>query len=322
MEIKKHKIIVVTPAWRKMYLDILSKYILSDDTIDEWHLWDNCRKESDRIYINELAKDNKKIKIVVEKSIDWTNKSVNKFYKYCTDDNTFYIKMDDDIVYLPKKFWLLLYTEAIKEKELYSWWSPIVINNSICTYLLNKKDIIKTNTNVTAQAWCSISWKNPIFCENLHNFVIKSIKNKEFEKFNIKENYDLNLVRFSINTIGFFWDYNKKLWEKFCPLNVDDEEYISATLPIITWKSWRLIWNIFVSHFSFFTQEEYLLKNTNILNEYANIAGLNNYSFSYKITIKNRFNKIKNILFNTIINFLNETNLFYSKKQKDNYKIY
>ena len=56
-KIREHRIIVVTPAGRKAYLEILKTYILKDESIDEWILWDNCRLESDRIYIKNLAKN-------------------------------------------------------------------------------------------------------------------------------------------------------------------------------------------------------------------------------------------------------------------------
>ncbi|MDK2791072.1 MAG: hypothetical protein PWP15_1592 [Methanothermococcus sp.] len=165
--IKQHKIFVVTPAGRKKYLEILSKYILKDDSIDEWHLWDNCRDESDREYICQLSREHKKITVIKECGVDGTNKSVNKFYKYCRDEDVFYIKMDDDIVYLPEKFGLKLYLKAIREKNSFSWWSPMVINNAICTYLLKTKGRIKTNAFLSAQASCPVGWGSP-FLQNCY----------------------------------------------------------------------------------------------------------------------------------------------------------
>ncbi len=50
---KYHKIIVVTPAGRKRYLDIMSKYIFKNNSIDEWDLWDNCRGQSHASYFNQ-----------------------------------------------------------------------------------------------------------------------------------------------------------------------------------------------------------------------------------------------------------------------------
>jgi hypothetical protein len=54
---------------------------------------------------------------------------------------------------------------------------------------------------------------------------------------------------------------------------VDDEEWISAVLPSLTGRPGRIIGNLVVSHFSFFTQEEDLLR-TGLLREYADLVGV------------------------------------------------
>jgi hypothetical protein len=54
---------------------------------------------------------------------------------------------------------------------------------------------------------------------------------------------------------------------------VDDEEWISAVLPSLTGKPGRIIGNLVVSHFSFFTQEEDLLR-TGLLQDYADLVGV------------------------------------------------
>jgi hypothetical protein len=103
-EVVMHRIVVVTPAGRRKYLDVLKHYILNDYSIDAWHLWDNCRSEADRRYIYELERISPKISIISIKGSDGSNASVNRFYTKCRDPDVFYIKMDDDIVYLPKNF--------------------------------------------------------------------------------------------------------------------------------------------------------------------------------------------------------------------------
>jgi len=319
-QVKSHKIVVVTPAGRKRYLEILSKYILKDASIDEWHLWDNCRENSDREYINELSEHNNKIKVIKETNTDGTNRSVNKFYKYARDVDTFYIKIDDDIVYLPENFSYSLYSKALKEKEKYSWWSPMVINNAICTYLLNAKNIISTNVNLTAQASCPMAWKSPQFAEALHNLFIESLNSSGFMKWRINNSFELFLQRFSINTIGFWGDFSRKLGDKFCPLNIDDEEYISAKLPILTNRPGRLIGDILVAHFSFYTQEAFLLSRTNILQTYAMIAGIKNYKFSYKIRNSMSYH-LKHLIIYDYKYFLNHILNVYPNQKKVEIKL-
>jgi hypothetical protein len=319
---KQHKIIAVTPAGRKKYMEILSKYILKDISIDEWHLWDNCRDTNDRNYINSLAKQHEKIKIVQEEGVDGSNRSISKFYKHTRDADVFYIRIDDDIVYLPDNFGLLLYSKAVEEKEKYSWWSPVVINNAICTYLLYAKNIIDTNANLTAQATSAIGWGSPVFAAMLHHLFLKSYDSTNLEKWKINDKFELFLQRFSVNTIGFFGDYSKELGDKFCPVDVDEEEYISAKLPILTGKPGRLIGDILVAHFSFYTQETFLLKKTDILQNYARIAGINHYTFSYKNKNNKLIRHIKHLIWYDGMYSLNQICNIYPMKKKITMKLY
>ncbi|MBP8975358.1 MAG: hypothetical protein KBG83_01450 [Bacteroidetes bacterium] len=312
---KQYKIIAVTPAGRKKYLEILSKYILKDSSIDEWHLWDNCRNTNDRDYINSMAKQHEKIKIIQEEGVDGSNRSISKFYKHTRDADTFYIRIDDDIVYLPDNFGFLLYSQAVEEKEKYSWWSPVVINNAICTYLLYAKNIIDTNADLTAQATSAIGWGSPVFAAMLHNLFLKSYDSATLEKWKIKDRFELFLQRFSVNTIGFFGDYSKELGDKFCPGDANEEEYISAKLPILTGKPGRLIGDILVAHFSFYTQETFLLKKTDILQNYARIAGISNYTFSCKNKRNNLIRHIKHLIWYDGMYSLNHFFNIYPEKE-------
>ena len=236
------KIIVVTPAGRKAYLDLLSKYILTDADVDEWHLWDNCRDESDRVYIKELEKTHEKIKIITSENVDGSNKSVNKFYKNCSQSETFYIKVDDDIVYLQDGTFAHMRDEALKTRGRNIWWSPLVINNSLCSYLLKyKSNIFDISSNLTAQASCPTGWGNPLFAIELHNAFLHFLKlNQPIAM----DDFDVSLSRFSINCIGFFGDDVARLGDSFCPLNVDDEEWISGVLPLLTGKTGGILGSV------------------------------------------------------------------------------
>lgn len=184
----KHKIIAVTPAGRKRYLEILSRYILADNSIQEWHLWDNCRSEDDRIFLNELARESSKVKVIKVEGADGTNKSINLFYKFLADEDAFFIRIDDDVVFMEKNFGAKLYERAIKEKDKYLWWSPIIINNAICTYFLFAKDKLKTTYPLTAQCMDKFSWGSPYFAEELHRWFF-DIVNKGYRKYKNKRGY-------------------------------------------------------------------------------------------------------------------------------------
>jgi len=265
------RIVAVTPAGRRAYLEILKAYILRDETIERWDLWDNCRAQADRTYIRELANVHDKIRIVDAPSVDGSNGSINQFYRCASDRSTFYIKMDDDVLYLPDRFGAALHGAASAERGKYTYWSPLVVNNAICSWLLKYHSGIKIDANVSASSGCVHGWRSWRFAEALHRSFIEMLKVGNLAAFHVP-NFDISLARFSINCIGFFGEDVATLGDAFCPLGVDDEEWISAVLPSLTGKPGRIIGNLIVSHFSFFTQEEDLLR-TGLLQNYADLAG-------------------------------------------------
>lgn len=266
----EHRIVAVTPAGRRRYLELLKHYILSDTSIQEWILWDNCRDPQDRIYINRLEAEHSKIKIIRLDNVDGTNKSVNRFYRFCDDERAFYIKMDDDLVYLPKQFGSSLYACAIKERGQFLWWSPMVINNAICSWLLKYHSPVKIERYLSCQASDFVGWREPSFAKDLHSKFLAALAAKDLQAFIIPD-FIVSLSRFSINCLGFFGEDVKKCGEKFCPPDVDDEEWLSACLPSIVGRPGRVSGSLVVSHFAFFTQEMELLRS-GVLENYYRVA--------------------------------------------------
>jgi GT2 family glycosyltransferase len=267
-----HRIVAVTPAGRRHYLELLHHYIRQDHGIDEWQLWDNCRSAADRVYINALAERDPRIRVVRLAGTDGSNRSVNRFYPMANDGDTFYIKMDDDLVYLPPQLASRLYRRALAERERAIWWSPLIVNNAVCSALLKHHSSLRITAGLTAQASCPIGWRNPLFAQRLHQAFLAALRSQRGAVFQIPD-VSLAGARFSINCIGFFGADQHALGEQFCPPGVDDEEWISAVLPVRSGRSGRVLGDMAVAHFSFYTQESALLR-TALLDEYYAIAGL------------------------------------------------
>lgn len=267
-----YKIICVTPAGRRHYLDLLKHYVLRETAVHEWHLWDNCRTSEDRAYINELARVHPRIKIDQLPGTDGTNRSVNRFYRFCDDPEAFYIKMDDDLVYLPQDFATRLCGQATAERQKYIWWSPLVVNNAICSWLIKYHSQEEIPEDLSCQASSARGWSDWKFAEAIHQRFLRAVERGEQEKFCVP-NFEVSLSRFSINCIGFFGRDVVELGQSFCPLEGDDEEWISAVLPSKTGRPGRVVGSLVVSHFSFFTQEPELLQSR-VLDHYFKLAGM------------------------------------------------
>lgn len=269
----KHKLIVVTPAGRKKYLNLLVPRIVNDPSISEWHLWDNCRTEDDRAYIQALAKQHQKIKIIREERVDGSNSSINSFYKFASNLDAFYFKVDDDVLYIKPGTFDRIYQTALATKDDFVWWSAVVVNNAICSWILKYKSRINILQNISAQANDLVGWRSPYFANSLHSFFLNELKNENLSAFEVG-NTEIAGGRFSINFIGFFGSEVSKDVAQFCPLGVDDEEWISAVLPCLRGKKGLVVGDTLVSHFSYFTQERYLLRSGMLERYYEQLATL------------------------------------------------
>jgi len=267
-----HRIIVVTPAGRHLYMACLARYVLADDSIDEWHLWDNCRKESDRLYIRELAARHKKIRLIEVEGADGQVGSINRFYPHARDADAFYIKMDDDLVYLPPHLGRDLYARASSERDRYAWWSPMVINNAICSWLLKYHSRLHIDAPLSASAACETGWRSAEFAACLHNKFLEAMAAGAADIFRVPD-FEIALSRFSINCIGFFGEEAAASGDDFCPLGVDDEEWISAVWPSRIGRPGHILGDLLVSHFSFYPQDK-VLRQSDLIARYYRLAGL------------------------------------------------
>lgn len=265
------RVIAVTPAGRRAYLELLAHYIVADDGIAEWQLWDNCRTLDDRAFLDELAARHGKIRVVRREGRTGFTAAINKFYAGCVASDAFYIKVDDDIVWLPQGFGSALAGRAERERGRYTWWSPLVVNNAICSWLMANLGHLALDVSLSALADDPIGWRSGTFARALHGAFIDSVQAGRLDRFATPD-AEVSLGRFSINCIGFFGADAAAMGDAFCPPNVNDEDWISAVLPARTGRPGRVIGDLVASHFAFFTQEKQL-RRTDLLARYYAVAG-------------------------------------------------
>ncbi|MCH7345172.1 hypothetical protein LZ017_17455 [Pelomonas sp. CA6] len=282
------KLIVVTPAGREHYLELLAHYVLRDPAVQEWQLWDNCRRESDRAYLQRLAQRDARIRVVTIANPDGTNKSVNRFYRYCDDAQAFYIKVDDDVVFIEDGALGRLHQAALAQRSAAQaqglpgplWWSAMVVNNAVCAWLLKYHSQVELPEELSCQAAHAVGWGSPFFAQRLHERFLAHAADGRLSAFKVPD-FPVSLSRFSINCLGYFGADVIALGERFCPPEVDDEEWLSAVLPSLTGRSGAIVGDALVSHFAFYTQEQDLLRN-GVLERYYALAGLRTPAYPVK----------------------------------------
>lgn len=308
---KNKKIIVVSPVGRKESLRSLFKNIVQNNHIvDEHHLWVNTNVQSDLNFINEYA--NKYPNFVKLKygcsQLDPNQMTradnVKHFYNYCTEKDTLYYKMDDDIIYIEPGMFEKMAQYKIDNPDTFLIY-PTIINNGWCTYFLKKNNVL----NVPMCSICDVEWYkefnkhrenvknspmimsdnvnepkvkdllpehifssplywgNPKFAEWLLNYVYDLIKDKKLSSLDIK-NINLDYEPISINCI---------MWsgENFAEFNGDvkcvgDEPWLAVFYPLQHNKQNVMLGDIRCVHYAFYPQREYL-NTTNILGKYYEI---------------------------------------------------
>ncbi len=267
------KLIVVTPAGREKYMRLLSHYVLGSDEVAEWHLWENCRNEADRKYLHKLAASDPRCKL---KQLDGAKGGwgiIGEFFQFCDDREALYLRLDDDIVYIESGFFRRFIERAKAERGKSIWFAPLIINNTVCGSLIKNLSKVEIDGVVTAQAMCPWAWKYPNFPEALHPVFIEAVKSGRLDDFRVPDR-ELRMGRFSINAIGFFGSDRVDLGETFMPPGCQtEEEWLSVVLPMKLDRAGKVLGDLIVSHFSFYTQERRLLQ-TDILEGYYEIAGI------------------------------------------------
>lgn len=269
--IKDKKVVVVTPAGRKRYMEILFKYILREkDIIDEYRIWVNTKTSSDLSYLDHLESKHKGFVTLDKRYIEelecGESTNIHRFFDKCTDSNTIYIRLDDDVIWLSENFINNLATYRIENPDPFLVYAA-TINNSICDSIFQNLGHYKSFDNFDYDCMKSIAYTDSYVCENKHREMIKYIeqlKPIDFVDTWILRRYE----RVSINCISW-------LGETFSDFSgiVDREEefWLSCVKPQDIKKPNVIIGNSVCSHFAFGSQREYMDK-TNILDMYRNIS--------------------------------------------------
>ena len=265
------RIVITTPAGRLRYLNVLKYYVLSNNFVDEWKIWQNTTNPEDVSYINELAKQYKKITVETRSGHVGNSHCIFKFFNNCTQKDTVYIRFDDDIVWMDHRSIINLLDHRIDNPEFFLVYGNI-INNAICDHLHQRFGAFPLDPHIGYNTFDSNGWSNPMCAEQKHRILLNKIETEDLQDY-IFPQWVLNLhERVSINVISWLGEE----FEKFKGVvGQDEEEWLAVTKPRQIHMFNAICGTALFSHFAFYTQRDYLDK-TKILSTFEEIAK-NNY---------------------------------------------
>lgn len=252
---KNHKVVVNTAAGRRRYMQYLIPYIVACPYVDRYDIWINTHNVADIEFFKQIAKKFKVVNLVWQPDgVVNGNASINAFYKACVEPDTIYFKLDDDIVWMEPGLIEKMIQFRIDNPQ-YFLVTPLVINNSLSTYLLQLAGKIQLDQYYNAESSHPILWKNGFFASALHNWFIENhLRTEEWETLHLGKR-EMGMTRFSINAVLWFGEEMEKFGGV---VPGDDEEFLSCIYP--TSQGISNAWNgdAIVAHFAFFTQREEL----------------------------------------------------------------
>jgi hypothetical protein len=261
-EKRDYRVIFCTFAGRKDRMSILNRYVLQllkHKLIDEYHIWNLTRQESDQEWLRDWCKQsqtkNKKIRL-----FEPTVKQYRSFYQFYIHHQHLYqkhviVKADDDIVYLALTEFEDFIKYRINHPEIWLL-SANVINNGVCMYYQQKlcrTMFPKHQFEYPKGGLCGTLWESSKLCFQLHHWTLHNPQREKAASYNTVQLLPIG-ERISINCIAWMGSDLQNM--SVLMHNNDDEKLISIDLSVKQNKQNAIYGPFVVSHLSFYKQEE------------------------------------------------------------------
>lgn len=266
--------IIVTPAGRQRYLEVLLQNLLKNRSeFDVWKIWVNTNNQEDIEYMKSIERLHDFIELVYCRIPIYTNSSgtnnasIHSFFLDCVDPNSVYLRLDDDIVYIHPGSISTMFDSRIQDEAPLIMYGNI-INNSAITHLHQRIGALPLTKKVEYSCGCDVGWGDPEFAYSIHQNFIDKHKSGKLEDF-FMSNWNLyDYARVSINCICFL---GKTFAEFGGRVGIDEEQWLAVDAPRHLSRPNRIIGNTLFSHYAFFSQRPYL-DTTDILSKYRDIS--------------------------------------------------
>lgn len=264
-----HRVVVMTPAGRQRYLEVLIPQILKlRPLVDEYRLWVNTENVDDIAYMEKVAEEHKDFIKLDRLTVKYRgNLSVCSFFPKCVDPKTVYVRFDDDVVLLDSKDAFLEFVKfRINHPEYFIVFGNI-LNNAILTHIHQDRGTLNTSYGKSEyKCMCDVGWKSGEFAVSLHKDVLSK---PSLEVFRFVEPWVLkDYERVSINCISWLGSE----FEKFGGVvGIEDEEWLSCVKPKQLNRPNVIYGGFVVVHFAFYPQRS-VVDKTDLLKKYEEIA--------------------------------------------------
>ncbi len=262
------KIVCVTPAGRRRYMRLLAPQILASPLVDRYDIWVNTTNPADLEFFRVLADRDPRVRLVaqpdgkVEESY-----SIGAFHREAIDADTVYIRFDDDVVWIQPDFFEKHLAFRIANPD-YLLTMPLIVNNAVCTALMERSDKIKLSRDITIDAFDKVTWRDGQFAHALHELFLGLVERKEWSRLWGKPCV-IAFNRFSINCISWF---GRDLAPHLDMITREEEHDWTVASSYRLGKANCFATDTVVAHYAFYAQRAYL-DPTDLLDRYERALG-------------------------------------------------
>jgi hypothetical protein len=261
-----YRVVAVTPAGRRRYMELLVPQILSCALVDRYDIWVNTGDPADLAFFEGLAAKYDRVRLIPQPDGKAPGvQAIHAFHRHAIDADTIYIRFDDDIVWLEPGFFETLLRFRLDHPD-YFVVMPLIINNAICSNLLQTLGKIAPWRHIHTNCFDRIGWGQPEFAVALHRLLLDLIRRGEAHRLHSGA-HEIALNRFSINCISWF---GRDLALIGGEVRVEEEEDMAAAIPARLRRANCFCTDTMVAHFAFWTQRAWI-DRSGILEEYEKI---------------------------------------------------
>ncbi len=269
-----YRVVAVTGFGRRRYTDILVRYTQKlRGLIDEHQLWRNTENQVDietlQSYIRQAPHFFREVVAAAPFDGSFLGNRLAEFYRDFQDDNdTIYIRFDDDIVWLADNAVQQLLDFRIQNPNYFLIYAN-TINNSLCSHLHQRIGALPSTPFLEYQCMGPTSWRRWETAAACHQALTEAIEAGDTARFLFSEWRLLEYERCSINCIAW-WGRDNALIRQHM---THDEEYsLSCGIPRQCGRTNCIAGEALVAHFAYHPQRDTLEKQADWLTPYRNLS--------------------------------------------------
>ncbi|QDT70923.1 hypothetical protein [Lacipirellula limnantheis] len=270
------RLVTVTPAGRRPYLEILANYLLRRrDLIDHHQWWLNTRVPDDVAYIYRLADRYPSFFRVVAKPVgpqDRIGYTIWRYMSECTDAETIYLRLDDDICYMADDAIQQMRDARMARPE------PLlilgnIVNNAVCSHFHQRAGLLPNSWGTVANDCMDANgWRSGAFARRLHRRFLKDLAAGRETWWRRAAMPVDGTARFSINAICWRGDDFREIPETRGG-EVDEEPFLTADMPRRLGRPNVICTDALFGHYAFLTQRPFLERTSpEILASYRQLS--------------------------------------------------